>query len=97
MKKHIYTKAGNSIIHPARHSFVFEHNAADALTELNQVILHLDRLLEYCTNLTEKDIEGLYDLNLFDTMCRFQELRDGEFGDFVNWNTIAKAIRSVES
>ena len=97
MKKHIYTKAGNPIIHPARHSFVFERNAADALTELNQVILHLDRLLKYCPDLTERDIEGLYDLNLFDTMCRFQELRDGEFGDFINWNTIAKAIRSAEA
>ena len=97
MKKHIYTKAGNPIIHPAHHSFVFEHNTADALTELNQVILHLDRLLNYCPDLTERDIEGLYDLNLFDTMCRFQELRDGEFGGFVNWNTIAKAIRSTES
>ena len=97
MEKHIYTKAGNPIIHLAHHSFVFERNAADALTELNQVILHLDRLLEYCPNLAERDIEGLYDVNLFDTMCRFQELRDGEFGDFVNWNTIAKAIRSTES
>lgn len=96
MKRHVYTKAGNPIIRPEKHSYIFEHNAANALTELNQVILHLERLMKHCTNQEGREIEELYDMELGDILCRFQELRDGEFGDFVNWNTIAKAIRSTE-
>lgn len=93
MERHILTKAGDSIIRASYHSDIFDKNPADVLVELNQVILHLNRLADHCDGLISTDIEGLYGLNLMDTLCRFQELRDGEFGDYVNWNTIAKAIR----
>lgn len=96
MKEHLFTKAGDPIIHSPCRSYVFEDHAADALKELNQVILHLGRLLDYCTELTEHAVKGVYDIDLPDIRCRFQELRDGEFGDFVNWNAIANAIRATE-
>ena len=95
--KHLITKAGDPIIHTAYHSYVFENNAPEALVELNQVILHLKRLIEKCPHLVEMDIEGLYQMDLNDLLCRFQELRDGEFGDYVNWNTIAKAIKASQA
>lgn len=94
--KHIFTKAGDPVIHTSHRSYIFEKNAAEALIELNQVILHMNRLIEQCPGLADMDIEGFYDINLMDTLCRFQELRDGEFGDYVNWNTIAKAIKSSQ-
>ena len=92
--KHLFTKAGDPIIHASHHSYIFDQNASKALIELNQVILHLDQLFSCCAGLAESDIEDFYNLDLSETLCRFRELRDGEFGDYVNWNTIAKAIGS---
>ncbi len=92
--KHLFTKAGDPIIHASHHSYIFDQNASKALIELNQVILHLDRLISCCTGFAESDIEAFFDLDLSDTLFRFQDLRDSEFGDYVNWNTIAKAIGS---
>ena len=53
--KHLFTKAGAPIIHTTYHSYVFENNAPEALVELNQVILHLKRLIEKCPHLVEMD------------------------------------------
>ena len=69
-------------------------DVSDALFELNQVIQHLERLIEHCHGLADGDIEGFYDVSLTDTLCKLQDLRDGEFGEYVNWNTIARAIRN---
>ena len=91
---YVFTIAGDPVIHAGRRSYIFEHKAADALFELNQVIQHLERLIEHCHGLTDGDIEGFYDVSLTDTLCKLQDLRDGEFGEYVNWNTIARAIRN---
>lgn len=91
---HAFTIAGDPVIHVGHRSYIFEHKAADALFELNQVIQHLERLIEHCQGLADNDIEGFYDVSLPDTLCKLQDLRDGEFSEYVNWNTIAKAIRN---
>ena len=91
-----FTRAGDPIIFMDKRSFIFGSESGAALTELNQIIFHLDRLIQCCPSGSNDDIPGLYDIDLEKLRCKFQELRDGEFGDCVDWSTIAKAIRAYD-
>lgn len=94
INKHSRTKAGSPVIRPNHRSFVFDKNPADALAELNQVILHLKRLTDLFEGSTHSLIEGTYNISCRDFLGGLKELRDCEFGDCVNWNTISKALRA---
>lgn len=89
------TRAGDPLVRRDVSSYLFDRNASEALTELNQAIIHLERLSEICTCLVNEETASTYGIDIPDCMCRLKDLRDNEFGDMVNWGTVAKALRAI--
>ena len=96
--KHSFSKAGSPIVLHNQHGFIVDRNVSETLREINGVIRHLSRLAECCPEDIQNELADSYDMPCFgDLLCRFEDMRIREFGDCVNWDTIAKAIHEDEA
>ena len=96
LHRHIFTLAGRPVIRRGTRSYIFRDDSAAALDELNKIIEHVGRLADLCDPFAESEIESACGINLPNLFCQLTDLRDSEFSDCVNWETIARALRGSE-